>query len=161
MLAWFGGTALQLQQAALWPWQANAGLVVAAAAGVMLAVFRRHSRRGHLLLCAALVSAAFGSTAWRAEARLSERLAPSLEGRDLMVGGIVDRMPQVAPDRQRFVREVQAAWAEGREVALPPLLSLSWSRAGGDEGALAAPPIDLRAGQRWQLPVRSRRPHRP
>jgi competence protein ComEC len=78
-----------------------------------------------------------------------------------MVGGIVDRMPQVAPDRQRFVREVQAAWAEGREVALPPLLSLSWSRAGGDEGALAAPPIDLRAGQRWQLPVRSRRPHRP
>ncbi len=53
---------------------------------------------------------------------------------------------------------MQAAWADGRAVAVPPLLSLSWSR-GGDDGALAAPQVNLRAGQRWQLPVRLRRPH--
>ena len=50
-------------------------------------------------------------------------------------------MPQVAPDGVRFVLAVQAAWADGRAVALPPLLSLSWSRGGDDGGALAAPQI--------------------
>ena len=58
----------------------------------------------------------------------------------------------------RFVLAVQTASTDGREVTLPPLLSLSWSRS-GDEAVLAGPLIDLRAGQRWQLPVRLRRPH--
>jgi competence protein ComEC len=158
MLAWLVGTALQLQQPALWPWQANIALIAGGVAGAALAVWWRRRRIGHWLVCAALASAALGITAWRAEARLSERLAPELEARDLVVVGIVDRLPLVAPDGVRFVLEVQSAWDEGRAVALPPLLSLSWSR-GGDEGALAAPQIDLRAGQRWQLPLRLRRPH--
>ena len=45
-----------------------------------------------------------------------------------MVIGVVDRLPQVAPDGVRFVFAVQAAWTDGHAVALPPLLSLSWSR---------------------------------
>ena len=158
MLAWLVGAALQLQQPALWPWQANAALIATAVAGTAMAVQWRRRAIGHWLLCAALGCAAFGITAWRAESRLSEQLAPGLEGRDLIVVGVVDRLPLVAPDGVRFVLEVQTAWDEGRAVTLPPLLSLSWSR-GGDEGALAAPQIDLRAGQRWQLPLRLRRPH--
>jgi len=118
----------------------------------------RRRRSGHWLLCAALAGAAFAFTAWRAESRLSERLAPDLEGRDLVVVGVVEQLPQIAPDGVRFVLAVQGAWADGRAVVLPPLLSLSWSR-GGDDGALAAPQVNLRAAQRWQLPVRLRRPH--
>jgi competence protein ComEC len=158
MLAWLGGVALQLQQPALWPWQTNAALIGAGIAGVAGALWWRSFRFGHWLLCAALVSVSYGTTAWRAELRLAERLAPALEGRDLLVSGVVDRLPLVAPDGVRFVLDVQSALADGREVAVPPLLSLSWSR-GGDEGALAGPQSDLRAGQLWQLPVRLRAAH--
>src|SRR5262245_9449917 len=159
MLAWLGGVALQLQQPSLWPSSANTALVSAGAFGVVLALWWRRRRVGHWLLCAALAATAFGITAWRADARLAERLAPALEGRDLLVTGTIDRLPQVAPDGYRFVFAVQAATAaEGREVELPALLALSWTRV-GDDGVLAAPQIDLRAGQRWQLPLRLRRPH--
>lgn len=158
MLAWLSGVALQLQQPALWPWQANASLIAAGLAGVVGAVVLGRQRLGHWLLCMALASGAFGITAWRAEVRLAERLAPALEGRDLLVTGIVDRLPQVAPDGVRFVLEVRSATADGRRVAVPSLLSLSWSR-GGEDGALAGPLSDLRAGQLWQLPVRLRAAH--
>jgi len=158
MLAWLGGITLQLQQPALWPWQANAALIAAGLAGVAGAGLWRRQRLGHWLLCVALASAAFGVTAWRAEVRLAERLAPALEGRDLLVDGIVDRLPQVAPDGARFVLEVRSASADGRQVVVPSLLSLSWSR-GGDDVALPGPQSNLRAGQLWQLPVRLRAVH--
>jgi len=159
MLAWLGGIALQLQQPALWPWAANVALTAAGVVGALLALRWRRSRAGSWVLCAALAVAAFGTTAWRAESRLGERLAPDLEGRDLVVTGVVDHMPQIAPDGLRLVLAPQSAWADGREVTLPPLLSLSWTRSGDDGGAMPTPQVDLRAGQRWQLPVRLRRPH--
>jgi len=158
LLAWLGGTALQLQQATLWPPWSHAALIVAGLAGAALAQVWRGRRVGHALLCLSLATIGFGLTAWRAEQRLAERLVPQLEMRDLVVSGIVDRMPQVVPDGYRLVLDVEAAWADGQPVALPPLIALSWTR-GGDDGALAGPQVDLRAGQRWQLPVRLRRPH--
>jgi competence protein ComEC len=158
MLAWLGGTALQLQQTVLWPAAANTACVAAGVVGIVLALRCTHWRVGHWLLCVALAIGAFGVTAWRADARLSERLSPGLEGRDLLVTGVVDRLPQLAPDGLRFVFAVESARTDGHDVSLPPLLALSWSRA-GDDGVLAAPQTDLRAGQRWQLPMRLRRPH--
>ncbi|HET7527148.1 MAG TPA: DNA internalization-related competence protein ComEC/Rec2, partial [Burkholderiaceae bacterium] len=159
MLAWLGGTALQLQQSVLWSTATNSIPVGAGLAGLALALLWRHRRLGHVLLCAALAALAFGTTAWRAESRLAERLMPDLEGRDLLVSGVVDRMPQVTTEGIRFALAVEAAWAEdGQPVRLPPLLSLSWSRS-GDDAPLAVPHVDLRAGQRWQLPLRLRRPH--
>jgi len=159
MLAWLGGTALQLQQPVLWSAVANSIAVAASLAGVALALRWRHHRLGQVVLCTALALYAFGVTAWRAESRLAERLRPDLEGRDLVVSGVVDAMPQVTIESVRFALAVEAAWTgDGQPVALPPLLSLSWSRS-GDDGPLASPRVDLRAGQRWRLPLRLRRPH--
>ena len=130
MLAWLGGIALQLQQPVLWPWQGNAAMVTAGAVGVVtsaMAAWRHHGRLGHWLLCAALAGLAFGITAWRAESRLAQRLAPDLEGRDLMVSGVVERLPQVTPDGQRFIAIVSGA----DQPANPATVILNW-RAGLD-----------------------------
>jgi competence protein ComEC len=165
MLAWLAGTASQLQQPALWRTSSTAVCVALALVGIAAALLWQRrataavpSRLAHALLCAAVAALAFGTTAWRAEARLAERLAPELEGRDLLLTGVVDRMPQLAPDGFRFVLAVQGGSLDGAPIVPPPLVSLSWSPS-GDDGALAGPHVELTAGQRWRLPVRLRRPH--
>jgi competence protein ComEC len=43
--------------------------------------------------------------------------------------------------------------------SVPSRVWLAWSRNQRDDRAVAASPAPLRAGQRWRLPVRLRRPH--
>src|SRR5262245_4611062 len=95
LLAWLGGIALQLQQPALWPAWSHAALIGAGLVGGALAWVWRTRCFGQALLCAALATIAFAVSAWRADARLSERLAAPLEQRDLVVIGTIDRMPLV------------------------------------------------------------------
>jgi len=45
------------------------------------------------------------------------------------------------------------------DPVVPTRLWLAWSRNQRDDRAVAAAPAPLRAGQRWRLPVRLRRPH--
>ena len=44
-------------------------------------------------------------------------------------------------------------------LVVPSRVWLAWSRNQRDDRAVAASPAPLRAGQRWRLPVRLRRPH--
>jgi len=134
MLAWLAGIALQLQQAALPPARAPHAMVAASVIVAVLAMVMQHrvasrwaSRVAHALLCLGVATLAFATTVWRADARLAERLSPALEGRDLLVTGVIDRMPQLGPDGFRFALAVDGGTADGAAVALPPLLSLSWS----------------------------------
>jgi competence protein ComEC len=158
LLAWLAGTALQLQQATLWaPW-VNATLVAVALPPALLASMRAR-RHGTLLLCVALAALAFGITSLRAAQRLSAQLAPALESRDLLLIGVVDQMPQVSPDGVRFVLAVERALDAGAAVRLPERVSLVWLYGLSDDGSVAALRPDLRAGQRWQVPARLRRPH--
>ena len=94
LLGWVLGTALQVQQPALWAAGVYIGVTVLAFALTLLA---RRARPGAAralgwLLAAAL--AAFGTTGWRATMMLAERLTPALEGRDVLLTGTVSRMPQ-------------------------------------------------------------------
>src|SRR5688572_8546380 len=102
LLAWLAGTALQLQQATLWPPWINATLVAVALPLALLASVRAR-RHSTLVLCIALTALAFGVTSLRASQRLGAQLAPALEGHDLLLIGTVDQMPQVSPDGVRFV----------------------------------------------------------
>ena len=158
LLAWLAGTALQLQQPTLWlPW-INTTLVMLA---LLLALWAsmRARRAGTLLLCVALCALAFGATSLRAAHRLSLQLAAELEGRDLLLVGVVDQMPQVSPEGVRFVLQVEQAFDGADRAALPERVSLVWLYGLADDGAASALRPDLRAGQRWQVPVRLRRPH--
>ena len=91
----------------------------------------------------------------------------ALEGRDLVVTGVVAELPRANADGTRFVFAVDTALdADGNAVTLPPRLSLGWWRyddADVASGTSAAPPLPalpaLRAGQRWRLPLRLKQPH--
>lgn len=160
-LAWLAGIGLQMQQPRLWPvsWYVT-GLLVALALGLAGWLWRRGGRLVATLgLCLALALAAFASTGWRAAQRLAEALPAVLEGRDLQLEGVVAQMPQPGPQGTRFVFDVDQAWLDGQPVAVPRKVSLGWYGAFEGEALGAAPPPDLRAGQRWRLSVRLRAPH--
>ena len=158
-LAWLSGVALQLQMPALW----HVG-TVAATGGVATLVgagawrWRRRST-GLLVLVAALSMAGFSATHTRAAWRLADSLPAALEGVDLVVTGIVSELPQASLTGARFVLDVEHALRENRPVVVPQRLSLGWYRSAETDALVAAPPVELRAGQRWQLTVRLRQPH--
>jgi competence protein ComEC len=158
LLAWLAGTALQLQQSALWPWSVNVAMLVVALPVAWIAM-RVPAVWRPLWWCVALASVAFGLTSLRAQHRLDGQLAASLEGRDLLLTGVVDEMPQVSSEGVRFVLETQAAFDSQSSVTVPARVSLVWLHGLADDGSVAALRPDLRAGQRWQVPVRLRRPH--
>jgi competence protein ComEC len=116
-------------------------------------------------LCLALAAAllAFAQAAWRAELRLSERLPEAWEGRDVLVMGRVSSLPAAAQGMfgapgWRFEFEVDAAHAgasrQDPPLILPKRLAVAWYAQSEDA---QAPP--LRAGERWQLLLRLKRPH--
>ncbi len=148
-LAWLGGIGWQLQQPTLWAASAYGALVVA---GLALAALGRRSAGLAAIGVAAL---ALGSTGWRASDRLADALPPALQGQDLVVTGVVSELPRAGTQGLRFVFDVDGASLQGQRVRVPARLSLGWYRNPGD----AAPLPDLRAGQRWRLPVRLRPPH--
>ena len=158
------GSALQLQQPALW----SAGVYVAGAAGAacVLAVAWWGRRPGLVRTLVTLVAAAvlsFAVTGWRAVAYLAEGLAPALEGVDLVVTGVVQAMPHRSDAGLRFRFEPEEALLAGKPVRLPPQLMLGWY--GGLDGAgdvLPDPqrqPADLHAGERWRFALRLKAPH--
>lgn len=153
------GVALQLQQAVLWSPAAYGGLLVAAAVFAVLASGagragpgrRRHAAR---VLAALLAGALFaaGSTGLRATHHQALALDAGLEGVDLVLTGQVATLPQRGADSDRFEFDVTAASGSGGPVRVPPRVLISDFRRG-------EPGRDWRAGDRWRLTVRLRRPH--
>jgi competence protein ComEC len=162
-MGWGAGVAWQLQQAELCGRPLALGLLAGALAGALAGgvwAFRvRHAAAVLLLAVAAGAAGGFGSTTLRAAARLAEALPAALEGQDLTATGIVAEMPRLGATGTRFVFELESATLGDRPVALPPRLSLGWYRPTDDDPTLGGPPADLRAGQRWRLPLRLRAPH--
>ncbi len=158
-LAWLGGTAWQLQQAALWGTAPLAVLAAAAAGVVALAWRRRRTWAGALGLALATAALAFAATSGRAAWRLADALPPALEGQDVVVTGVVSALPRASLIGTRFVFDVESAHRLGEAVTVPRRLSLGWYRGVDDGALLAGPRADLRAGQRWRFTVRLRQPH--
>lgn len=152
------GPALQLQQAMLWPVLPYA-LLVAIGVLALLGAWP-WGRGGKWRLPAILLAAsglAAGATGLRAIAYADAALDPRLEGRDLVVTGVVAAMPQRNEAGLRFRFRVEGAQAAGEAVALPPQLLLGWY--GGTELGLQRQAADLRPGERWQLALRLKAPH--
>ncbi|WP_310389826.1 DNA internalization-related competence protein ComEC/Rec2 [Roseateles sp.] len=165
-LGWLLGL-LALQQCPRLPESADYAGLLLAMAWLAAMGWRRLRARAftpsalYLALAAALL--AFTQAAWRAELRMSEALPEAWEGRDVLVLGRVSSLPSPvlgmfgAPG-WRFEFELEEAFAgasrQDDALVLPQRLALAWY-AQGDE---AAPP-QLRAGERWQLLLRLKRPH--
>ncbi len=153
------GAALQLQQPALWPLAVYMACAAAGVALLALSASRRLTTPWPVLLAlAGALLAGGGACGWRAQAFASQALAPALEGRDLLVTGVVAAMPQRNDTGLRFRLAVESARAGAETVRLPPRLQLGWY-GGPGMGELNRLPADVRAGERWQMTVRLKAPH--
>ncbi|MBK9572904.1 MAG: DNA internalization-related competence protein ComEC/Rec2 [Rhodoferax sp.] len=166
-----GGTALQLQQPSLWAWSSYVYLVLAGLLVWTLVVVRvdvRSWRTGLVLL--AMASVAGGVAGLRGLMLHQNALASALEGRDIVVVGVVAAMPQRSDTGLRFRFDVRSAREGGQPVRLPSRIYLSWYGAApasaeptdqgiGVERLASSQPPDVRAGERWQMTVRLKAPH--
>jgi competence protein ComEC len=100
----------------------------------------------------ALVVAAFGWTAWRADLALSARLSHALEKQDIVVTGVVTGLPQVQDESTRFDFDIARASFDGHAIPLRGRVRLSWYAARKH----AQPTIN--SCERWHLRVRMKRP---
>ncbi len=173
-VGWVLGTALQLQQSALSPWQDLAMVTICALAVALVLragesrAARRAGQNGwppalsglwRLLLGALLAWCCIGL---RATVTLSASLPAALEGQDIDVVGVVAAMPQRSESGLRFKFDVHAALRQGQAVQLPPRVYLAWygGSAAGVEGVEAQPALPrVQAGERWQWRVRLKAPH--
>lgn len=167
LLGFVAGTACQLSQRAL-----SDPAVYGVALGLgILAIGLLWARQvaqwtGRVGAALALAALAFGLTGLRAVAFQAKSLAPRLEGRDLLVTGVVIAMPQLFEQGLRLRMRVEEATDQALAVRLPPVIALGWylSGSGGsavEEGDSALPlPIPVvRAGERWRMQVRLKAPH--
>ncbi len=152
------GTALQVLQPSAWP---AGGYAALGASGLLLAALPwAGGRRVQAPLAWALAAAAlaFAAAGGRTLERAAGRLDPALEGRDLVVTGVVGALPQRLDTGARFRFELESARLAGRAVALPPGLLLAWYGA-VDAMEDQAEARSVRAGERWQFAVRLKAPH--
>jgi len=152
-LAWLAGVALQLQQRDLW--RLDTYLAIAAVALVVALVSVR-SRRAFAPVVVAALAAGFALAGSQASLRLAETLPAELEGRDVVVTGVVATLPQQGPNGLRFRFEVDAG---GAPPGVPSVIALGWYAGFHEDAALVQPRLALRAGQRWRFTVRLRQPH--
>ena len=149
--------ALALQHEATLPewrvWLAGVAILLAAALVPVTAVVWRSA-----MLVAAGALLGFGWAAWRAEVRLADALPLEWEGRDIEVIGVVAGLPQPGEKGVRFLFDVEN-WAPVYTGAttLPSTISLTWY-AERVKGSDAIPPPAIRAGERWRVTVRLKRP---
>ncbi len=153
-LAVIAGAALQLQQAALWPAGSYAALI-GAALMALLCAWRWHWSAALI----GLAALAFAGTGLRAHARLSDALPAALEGRDVVVTGVVAQLPRRLPEGVRFVFRVESATLEGKPARVPSRILLGWYGGYQEELLMLTPYEQLAAGQRWRFVVRLKQPH--
>ena len=146
LLAFACGVCLLQTCAHLPPWP----VALTAVSTVGLLAASRASRVGAV---AAALALGFAYAALRAEVRLADSLAREWEGQDVRVTGIVDDLPAHTDSGVRFALAVEEVATPGARV--PSRLSLAWFAPRDDERAVP----DVRAGERWWLTVRLRRPH--
>ncbi len=177
------GAGLQLQQGELWHAAVYAALLGMGLLGLgLLARIRSNT----VAVRAVLLAVAFifgtlaggGSAGWRATSYLHDVLDPSVEGRDLVVEGVVTQMPQRSESGTRFRLDVEhARWANEKTApsilatlpVVPSSIALGWYAANTsawgnapDVGARTSPataPGPLHAGERWRMTVRLKAPH--
>jgi len=113
-----------------------------------LAEFLR--RLGVALLCVAL---GFAWAAWRADARLAERLSAHWQGVDIELVGVIADLPHANVRGERFVFDVEQVVTPNAPGLQRVQLTRYWPRGTLDRDAR------MRAGERWQLTVRLRMPY--
>ena len=189
------GVMLQLRQARLFEVNVYlANLVFAALSLLWLCWLQRRGnpRAGPALALSWALSLAvclalsFGLTGLRSVIFLRTALNPALEGKDIVMTGLVQAMPEVSEDALRFRFQTETALLAGQPVQLPAQIYVGWysgfglgqfavpAQAGSNSSnSISTPsfllpetlfeleqqPQVLRAGERWRMTLRLKAPH--
>jgi competence protein ComEC len=164
LLAWVAGAALQLQQSELFPVPIYGIFLLLALALIAFLAIKNIAFGNRLaIVVAAFALAGFGTTGLRAAVFLHQALDPGLQGRDIVVTGVIAAMPQRSEAGLRLRLEVESALLDGEPVKLPPSLYLGWYSAFSTSDLLEdspqRAPAALQAGERWRMTVRLKVPH--
>ncbi len=159
------GSAAQLQQPTLYSVPTYA-LILLAALVTWASVAMKSVAVGWrpTLVVLAFFAAAVGVAGLRSSVFLASALDGAIEGRDLVVTGVIAAMPQRNEAGVRFRMEVESAQLNGQAVQLPTLVYVAWYAepfAAPERDVLdAAPPaVEVAAGERWRLTLRLKAPH--
>jgi len=109
-----------------------------------------------LLVAAAAFAAGHALAAWRAQARLADELPAAWEGRDIAIEGVVSGLAQEGAHGTRFLLDARTVSTAGARV--PSRMSLTWYAGRDARAGAVLPPPAIRAGERWRLTVRLKRP---
>ena len=104
-----------------------------------------------LLLAAFACAAGFYHAAWQAEQRLAVSLPDGWQGRDIEVVGVVAELPRHYERGLRFNFDVEQTLTP--RASVPEHIYLS------TYSDSKAKPLALKAGERWRLTLRLKRPH--
>ena len=153
-LAAFVGGAWLLQQQSVLPDPASGAILLALI--VLWIVLARSSGSAARVLshAVAIVTFACAGFFWAAaiaQWKLADELPEIWEGREVELSGVIAEMVQPNERGVRFVLDVERTYTLNARI--PSHISLMWYE--NDRG----PPPELRAGQRWRLTARLRRPH--
>jgi len=167
LVGWIVGTAVQLQQAVLWPLDALAVAACACALTSWALIRWPLTLKGSVWLTGVALTILSASMAWsvvglRAHVMLRSQMPPALEGRNLDMVGVVVAMPQRSESGLRFRFAIESALLEGQPVRVPQQVYLAWygGAVSGMDGVDADRAVAaLQAGERWQWRVRLKAPH--
>lgn len=154
----FATGVIWLQQQSELPGRAGLGAIALSVAILLVAALTvcRFKPLRQALWAVAFGIGGFAIAACVAQARLSDTLPAEWEGRDIDLVGVVASLPQDNGRRIRFELDVERVITP--HASVPQRIVLSWWHAVGRPDPLAGPGR-LRAGERWRLTVRLRRPH--
>ena len=180
LLGYVLGALMQLQQSTLLDSTVYVAIVLLALVLYAFVATKKVASFGlQVLAMAALALLGFGATGWRAHVYLADTLNPALEGLDLRVTGVVSNLPQRNESGLRFRLEVESATLNGKPASVPPLMDVGWyggafsagpavlgdiniAKTGEAEVPLATlnrQPVDVQAGERWEMTLRFKAPH--
>ena len=150
-----GVCALQLLSALPVSFVIWSGLALAVGSAAALPWLPLHRRARVPTTIALACAIGFFWAAGRAEHRIGDQLSPSLEGKDLRVVGVVAGLPQPHERGVRFSFDIEPG---GENVRRPARVLLNWYGRPDEEDERPATVPALRAGERWMLTVRLKRP---
>ena len=95
---------------------------------------------------------------FRAHLVLDIALPTDLQGRDVLVTGVVSSIPVIEQRKQRFEFDIETLKYQKENVNFPAKVRISWYRQSyGDKNLKSN--IHVKAGQRWQFWLRLKQPH--
>jgi competence protein ComEC len=159
------GSALQIQQPALWNFMAYGACALGAlVVGLVAVVLRRNPAcLTSALVLGAATLAVFAICGLRSLHFSRTALDPALEGQDIVIVAVVSGLPQPMEVGVRFRVRVLGGEREGAPVQLPETIDLGWYRDTGDDldqpGGAVASSTTPHAGERWRMTVRLKAPH--